>query len=290
MRDADVFLHCSVTGADGDCEGIPNCIVEAAATGLPVIATCHGGIVEPVRHDLNGLLVAEHDVDGLREALRQVIANRDLRLQLGRAGREFMESEFDFDQHVVARHLAVYDQLAAEYAGTRSRRRTRMWIPRDSPKVVQRLRLYEDITRELTIDQLAHLADSILGHGRLDLRFLLIRPTLLDRAYNLRRRLPKFIRRPLKIVLGRPIEMLWEWRNRKRLAAQHRLDLSVLAYFRKGGSLETMHDGWDAAGLQRLLSGDQLAPIQDSTDPDELCAVAALEPTCHEPHQLGHGV
>jgi colanic acid/amylovoran biosynthesis glycosyltransferase len=64
-----VFLHPSVTGPDGDREGVPNAILEAMASGLPVVSTTHGGIPEAIQHGETGLLTAEHSDEGLAEAM-----------------------------------------------------------------------------------------------------------------------------------------------------------------------------------------------------------------------------
>ncbi|UCH85562.1 MAG: glycosyltransferase [Candidatus Latescibacterota bacterium] len=69
MRDADVFLHHSVTAANGDMEGIPTVIMEAMSTGLVVISTVHSGIPELVDDGVDGYLVGERDLDAYVGAL-----------------------------------------------------------------------------------------------------------------------------------------------------------------------------------------------------------------------------
>jgi colanic acid/amylovoran biosynthesis glycosyltransferase len=66
---AHFFLHPSETAADGDQEGVPNSMLEAMASGLPVFATIHGGIPEAVERGTSGWLVAERDHAGLAHAL-----------------------------------------------------------------------------------------------------------------------------------------------------------------------------------------------------------------------------
>ena len=112
---ADVFLHCSVTARDGDVEGIPNVVVEAAATGLPVVATRHGGIGEAVEDGEGGLLVAEGEPAALAAALERLAREPELRLALGRGAAARVRRDFDLAVQVGA-HAALYRELIAEGA------------------------------------------------------------------------------------------------------------------------------------------------------------------------------
>jgi colanic acid/amylovoran biosynthesis glycosyltransferase len=73
-HDAHFFVHPSRMTADQNQEGVPNSMLEAMATGLPVVATRHGGIPEAVSHEQCGLLVPERDVDSLFAAMCQMTA------------------------------------------------------------------------------------------------------------------------------------------------------------------------------------------------------------------------
>ena len=67
----DVFIHPSCYAADRDCEGgAPVVLLDAQATGMPVIATTHCDIPEEVVHGETGLLSAEKDVARLAESIR----------------------------------------------------------------------------------------------------------------------------------------------------------------------------------------------------------------------------
>ncbi len=90
-----IFLHPSETAADGNQEGVPNSLLEAMATGLPVFATTHGGIPEAVEHGTSGILVPERDADALaRELLR--LMNEQVQLTaLARNGAEAVAEKFE---------------------------------------------------------------------------------------------------------------------------------------------------------------------------------------------------
>jgi len=69
LYQSHLFLHPSVTGPDGDREGVPNAMLEAMASGLPVLATWHGGIPEAVIHLETGILTPEHADEALADAM-----------------------------------------------------------------------------------------------------------------------------------------------------------------------------------------------------------------------------
>lgn len=75
LAQAHLFLHPSEMGSDGNQEGVPNSMLEAMATGLPVAATRHGGIPEAVEEGVSGFLVAERNEVALGEALEKLAAN-----------------------------------------------------------------------------------------------------------------------------------------------------------------------------------------------------------------------
>jgi colanic acid/amylovoran biosynthesis glycosyltransferase len=72
-----LFLHPSVTGPDGDREGVPNAMLEAMASGLPVLATWHGGIPEAVQHGETGFLTPEHAHQALADAMLYLASEPD---------------------------------------------------------------------------------------------------------------------------------------------------------------------------------------------------------------------
>jgi colanic acid/amylovoran biosynthesis glycosyltransferase len=105
MTEADLLVVPSVTAADGDMEGLPIVIVEAMATGLPVVGTLHSGIPEIVEDGVTGRLVAERDDRALAEALVEM-ADPGPRLAAARAARARIEAGFDV-MHLAARYAEL---------------------------------------------------------------------------------------------------------------------------------------------------------------------------------------
>ncbi|ELH8038389.1 colanic acid biosynthesis glycosyltransferase WcaL [Escherichia coli] len=105
LDDADVFLLPSVTGADGDMEGIPVALMEAMAVGSPVVSTLHSGIPELVEADKSGWLVPENDARALAQRLAAFSQlDTDELAPVVKRARE--KVEHDFNQQVINRELA----------------------------------------------------------------------------------------------------------------------------------------------------------------------------------------
>jgi glycosyltransferase involved in cell wall biosynthesis len=112
MRRACVLAVPSTTGASGDAEGLPNVVVEAAASGLPVVATHHAGIPEAVADGITGLLVPEKDTGALTQALAALLRGSDRRNRMAEAARHRAASKFDAAKQM-ERLESCYDRLAA---------------------------------------------------------------------------------------------------------------------------------------------------------------------------------
>ena len=90
-----VFVLPSLTGQDGDQEGVPVSIMEAMAAGLPVVSTRHSGIPELVADRVTGALANEGDDASLAEAIAWTAAHSAEWAKMGAAARRVVEGEFD---------------------------------------------------------------------------------------------------------------------------------------------------------------------------------------------------
>ena len=91
---AHIFLHPSETGRDGNQEGVPNSMLEAMASGLPVFATRHGGIPEAVENNVSGILVNERDHGALADGLIEILKSPDRLRTMGCLASESVARNF----------------------------------------------------------------------------------------------------------------------------------------------------------------------------------------------------
>jgi len=91
-------------------EGVPRILLEAAASGRPIVTTDSPGCREVVRHGQNGLLVPVRDGEALTGAIARLIGDAPLRAAMGMRGREIAAAEFSLEQVIYA-NLAVYRSL-----------------------------------------------------------------------------------------------------------------------------------------------------------------------------------
>jgi len=100
----DVYLFTSRS------EGLSNALMEAAAAGLPAVATRVGGNIDVVHDGATGLLAPAQDRDAMTRAVLRLLGDAELRSRYGRAARRLAEREFDAARNV-ARIEAIYHRL-----------------------------------------------------------------------------------------------------------------------------------------------------------------------------------
>jgi len=106
MRSFDLFVLPSLA------EGISNTILEAMASGLPVLATAVGGNPELIEAGVTGTLVPRDDAESMARAMRAYVENAELCRRQGSEARRTIERKFGMEAMVNA-YMAVYDQLLA---------------------------------------------------------------------------------------------------------------------------------------------------------------------------------
>jgi glycosyltransferase involved in cell wall biosynthesis len=100
MRRARAFVQHSLTPNDGDSEGTPVAILEAGASGLPVVSTRHAGIADVVVEGETGLLVEERDVEGMANHMLRLAQDADLAALLGANARRHIATHFSMEQSI----------------------------------------------------------------------------------------------------------------------------------------------------------------------------------------------
>ena len=97
LEQAGIFVLPCVVLPNQDRDGIPNTIIEALATGVPVVSTEISGIPEAVRDGESGLLVPQRDAGALAGALERMMADAALRERCAREGRRIAEASFSIE-------------------------------------------------------------------------------------------------------------------------------------------------------------------------------------------------
>lgn len=117
---ADLFLLPSVHDHAGNVDGLPNTLLEAMASGLPIVASRVAGVPTVIDDGVEGVLVPEGDAAALGEAISGMLADPARAAALGAAARARAERDFTWPQ-VARRHLAVYESAIARHAVGRGR-------------------------------------------------------------------------------------------------------------------------------------------------------------------------
>jgi len=113
MHRAHVFLHPSVTASDGDTEGgAPVVLLDALASGLPVVSSLHADIPTIVPHGLVGLLAPEGDVTALTSHLESLIDHPEQLSAFSESSRKHVEMNHDWNKQIL-KIEAVYAECVS---------------------------------------------------------------------------------------------------------------------------------------------------------------------------------
>ncbi len=103
-----LYRACDIVCLPSYREGLPTVLLEAGASGLPIVTTDVPGCRDVVRHGENGLLVPPRDPVALADAIQKIIEMPDLGRKMGLKGREIVENNFSVDR-INAQTLALYE-------------------------------------------------------------------------------------------------------------------------------------------------------------------------------------
>jgi len=108
FESVSALVQHSITAENGDMEGTPVAVLEASASALPVISTYHSGISDVVIDGKTGLLVSEHDVNGMANNMIKILSNKELTAKLGKNGREHIKNNFAMNLHIAKLNELIY--------------------------------------------------------------------------------------------------------------------------------------------------------------------------------------
>jgi colanic acid/amylovoran biosynthesis glycosyltransferase len=100
MRRFRGFVQHSVTAPSGDSEGNPVAVMEAGASGLPVVSTKHAGIPDTVAHGETGLLSEEMDIDSMADHMALLARDRSLASTMGENARVRIQTFFSMERSI----------------------------------------------------------------------------------------------------------------------------------------------------------------------------------------------
>ncbi len=118
LRTSRAFVQHSVTAHNGDSEGTPVAILEAMASGLPVIATRHAGIPDVVEHGVHGLLCDELDITTMAASMERLLSDPMLAATMGAQAASYARRTFPMEQQIAALHTVLRQAVSYQRSGT----------------------------------------------------------------------------------------------------------------------------------------------------------------------------
>jgi glycosyltransferase involved in cell wall biosynthesis len=116
LQSARVLCAPSVTASNGDAEGLPLVLLEAQASGVPVVVSAHGGCTEAILEGGSGRSFPERDLLSLSRHLITLLSDDLVYAKMARAGPLFMRDQFDI-LHRTVELESLYDLIVAKYRG-----------------------------------------------------------------------------------------------------------------------------------------------------------------------------
>jgi glycosyltransferase involved in cell wall biosynthesis/lysophospholipase L1-like esterase len=108
LQKHSIFIQHSIRTNQNDSEGTPLSILEAAACGMAIVATRHGGISDVIETDKSGFLVEEGDVEAMGQRMLELFDNEVLRIQFGIQARETILKEYKQRDYIAALETCLY--------------------------------------------------------------------------------------------------------------------------------------------------------------------------------------
>ena len=100
LENTDIFVQHSKEARNGDCEGTPQAIIEASASGIPVVSTFHAGIPDVIHDSENGYLVSEGDWMQMGKKIISLLDSPPTAIEFGKNSRERMQKYFRLQSHI----------------------------------------------------------------------------------------------------------------------------------------------------------------------------------------------
>jgi len=115
MQNAHIMVQHNVTAKNGDMEGLPVSLTEAAAISLPIISTRHSGIPEIVMDGVNGFLVDENDISGMAKHMTTLMRMPQEWSRMGSAGRKLVLQEFE-QSEVILQYIEKVEDVRKNFS------------------------------------------------------------------------------------------------------------------------------------------------------------------------------
>jgi len=108
LQSSFLFVQHSLVALNGDSEGTPVGIIEAMASGLPLVSTRHAGIPDVVIENETGFLVDENDINQMASYILKITDDRELAKCLGEKGKAKIQDHFTVEKHLETINNLIY--------------------------------------------------------------------------------------------------------------------------------------------------------------------------------------